>query len=86
MNKSKNAFEYTDNIYIEQAEYIQEASFKKWSATHPNEDIIIKKLSQSGAKVITGPRGCGKTTLMLKVYNRLIIKNSKKSFAYLCQF
>jgi energy-coupling factor transporter ATP-binding protein EcfA2 len=59
-------------VFIEQAEYLSFNSFNEWSANMQNESAIIKKLSQSGAKLITGPRGCGKTTLLLKVYNKLI--------------
>lgn len=59
-------------VFTEQAEYIPKQSFKKWTISHQNEVDIIKKLTQGGAKLITGPRGCGKTTLMLKAYNNLI--------------
>ncbi|MEZ9635251.1 hypothetical protein AB4299_18635 [Vibrio cyclitrophicus] len=59
-------------VFTEQAEYIPLQSFKKWTISHQNEVDIIKKLTQGGAKLITGPRGCGKTTLMLKAYNKLM--------------
>ena len=83
---AKEQISLFDNIFIEQAEYIKDEAFIKWSATHPNEENIIKKLSQSGAKVITGPRGCGKTTLMLKVYNRLLVKRGKIAFPIYVNF
>lgn len=60
-----------DSLFIEQAEYIAPEDFIQWSSDHPNEDTILRKLTQAGAKLLTGPRGCGKTTLMLKAYNRL---------------
>ncbi|MDM8561152.1 hypothetical protein [Candidatus Parabeggiatoa sp. HSG14] len=60
-----------ENIFIEQAEYIDETAFLKWSTEQPDENTIIRKLSQGGAKLITGPRGCGKTTLMLKTFHKL---------------
>ncbi|HCH5319420.1 TPA: hypothetical protein NKY54_000220 [Vibrio parahaemolyticus] len=59
-------------VFTEQAEYIPTKSFKKWTISHQNEVDIVKKLTQGGAKLITGPRGCGKTTLMLKAYNKLM--------------
>ncbi|EHK6027795.1 hypothetical protein HYO33_01985 [Vibrio parahaemolyticus] len=59
-------------VFTEQAEYIPIKSFKKWTISHQNEVDIVKKLTQGGAKLITGPRGCGKTTLMLKAYNKLM--------------
>lgn len=65
-----------DNIFIEQAEYLDSTSFEQLSADHPEENIILKKLSQGGAKLISGPRGCGKTTLMLKCYFNLCSKNA----------
>lgn len=66
-------------IFTEQAEYISDPLFKKWAVSHKNESSVIKKLCHGGAKLITGPRGCGKTTLMLKAYNKLI--RSKRSAA-----
>ncbi|MGW9685091.1 hypothetical protein [Flagellimonas sp. 2504JD1-5] len=68
-----------ENKFIEQAEYIPKEEFPLLSSIHPNEDVILKKLTQSGAKLITGPRGCGKTTLILKAYNMLL---SKKNSAF----
>lgn len=65
-------------IFTEQAEYLSVKAFTDWSTSVHNEAIIIRKLSQSGAKLITGPRGCGKTTLLLKVYNSLL-QNSDSS-------
>lgn len=67
-------------IFTEQAEYISTSSFEKWSISHPNERTILKKLTQGGAKLITGPRGCGKTTLMLKAYYKLC--DSKADFSF----
>lgn len=58
--------------FIEQAEYLDRQSFIQWGADHPDEAAILKKLTQGGAKLITGPRGCGKTTLILKAYNRML--------------
>ncbi|WP_318496512.1 ORC-CDC6 family AAA ATPase [Photobacterium leiognathi] len=63
-------------IFTEQAEYLSGSSFAKWSISHQNESDTLRKLTQAGAKLITGPRGCGKTTLMLKAFNKLM--NSKK--------
>lgn len=53
-------------VFVEQAEYINHADFNRWVVEHPREESIIKKLISPGAKLITGPRGCGKTTLLLK--------------------
>jgi ABC-type iron transport system FetAB ATPase subunit len=53
-------------VFVEQAEYINHSDFNRWVVEHPREEAIIKKLISPGAKLITGPRGCGKTTLLLK--------------------
>lgn len=75
-----------DSRFIEQAEYIPTSDFIEWSSEHPNEDFILKKLTQAGAKLLTGPRGCGKTTLILKAYNKLCQKNSKGAFPVYVNF
>lgn len=75
-----------ENIFIEQAEYINEDLFKKWNIDHPDEEVIVKKLSQGGAKLITGPRGCGKTTLMLKTYYKLCSQKRGSTLAIYVNF
>lgn len=54
--------------FIEQAEYIEREKFLALSAEHPQETGILKKLMGGGAKLLIGPRGCGKTTLMRKAF------------------
>jgi ABC-type iron transport system FetAB ATPase subunit len=54
------------SVFVEQAEYIRHADFGRWTVDHPQENIIVKKMTSPGAKLITGPRGCGKTTILLK--------------------
>jgi energy-coupling factor transporter ATP-binding protein EcfA2 len=60
------------NLFIEQAEYLEPESFSDWVIEHPHEEVILRKLTQAGAKLLTGPRGCGKTTLLLKAYRRML--------------
>jgi len=62
----------TTNLFVEQAEYLESAHFVEWTTAHPNEEVIQSKLIQSGAKLITGPRGCGKTTLLKKAYSEML--------------
>lgn len=62
---------YDEKVFTEQAEYIDNANLENWHIEHPNERLIMKKLCQGGAKLLTGPRGCGKTTLLLKAYNEM---------------
>ena len=54
--------------FLEQAEYINEEDFLSVTEEHPDEIAIIRRLSAGGAKLLVGPRGCGKTTLLLKTY------------------
>lgn len=65
-----------EQFFVEQAEYIEDEEFNKWSAVHPNEKNIIRKLTQGGAKLISGPRGCGKTTLLLKAKHAMLDDNA----------
>lgn len=60
------------NLFVEQAEYLELDRFDEWSTEHPDEEQILRKLSQGGAKLLTGPRGSGKTTLLLKAYHRML--------------
>lgn len=73
-------------IFTEQAEYLSGRSFKKWSISHQNEADTLRKLTQAGAKLITGPRGCGKTTLMLKAYNKLLSGPKSSAFPVYVNF
>lgn len=61
-----------DANFVEQAEYISEETFLALSAVHPDEESIVRRLSVGGAKLLVGPRGCGKTTLMLKAFYSLL--------------
>ena len=74
-----------DQVFVEQAEYLEDATFNEWHAEHPDEDKILRKLSQGGAKLISGPRGCGKTTLMLKGFH-LMLRNPDAAFPVYVNF
>ncbi len=58
--------------FIEQAEYLDPELFASLATEHPDEDAILKKLMGGGAKLLIGPRGCGKSTLMLKAFHSLL--------------
>lgn len=61
-----------EQVFVEQAEYLEDDVFTKWNASHPDEGVILRKLTQGGAKLISGPRGSGKTTLLKKAFHVLI--------------
>ncbi|GLU42090.1 MAG: hypothetical protein AB7E55_08965 [Pigmentiphaga sp.] len=58
--------------FIEQAEYIDTESFAELTIEHPREESILRKLMGGGAKLLIGPRGCGKSTLMLKAFHQML--------------
>ncbi|WP_143514947.1 hypothetical protein [Pseudomonas mosselii] len=58
--------------FIEQAEYIDTEKFAELTIEHPEEEAILRKLMGGGAKLLIGPRGCGKTTLMLKAFHQML--------------
>jgi len=58
--------------FIEQAEYIDTTSFAELTIEHPEEEAILRKLMGGGAKTLIGPRGCGKSTLMLKAFYKML--------------
>lgn len=68
-----------EQVFVEQAEYLEDSSFNQWHAEHPDEVKILRKLTQGGAKLISGPRGCGKTTLMLKGFHAML-HNAEAAF------
>jgi len=70
-NTLQERFAVDESIFIEQAEYIPELEMERWVQSHPSEKVFLKKLASAGAKLIVGPRGCGKTTLLLKSYTTL---------------
>lgn len=77
MAKKNTAAESGDELpfevnFIEQAEYIDTESFAELTIEHPEEESILRKLMGGGAKLLIGPRGCGKSTLMLKAFNQML--------------
>jgi len=61
-----------ESLFVEQAEYLDTAAFDRWFVEHPRENEILRKLKASGAKLLIGPRGTGKTTLMLKAMHEML--------------
>jgi energy-coupling factor transporter ATP-binding protein EcfA2 len=79
-------YDSTDDKFVEQAEYLDRPDFERWSEQHPDERAILLKLKGGGAKLLTGPRGCGKTTLMLKAYYGLLSSSSEGAFPVYVNF
>ncbi|WP_287020864.1 hypothetical protein [Cobetia sp.] len=88
---NKSRLEIEDELpleenFIEQAEYIDRVKFLKLATEHPNEVEILKKLMGGGAKLLIGPRGCGKSTLMKKAYYQLIEESSDRTLPVYVNF
>ncbi len=75
-----------DSNFIEQAEYISEQDFLLLNAEHPDQESIVRRLSASGAKLLVGPRGCGKTTLMLRAFYSLLRDTEAKTLPVYVNF
>jgi energy-coupling factor transporter ATP-binding protein EcfA2 len=90
-NQGKNTLDLSDEIpaeenFIEQAEYIDRERFVSLAAEHPYEAEIMKKLMGGGAKLLIGPRGCGKSTLMRKAYFNLLDDQSSRTLPVYVNF
>ena len=72
--------------FIEQAEYLPPDDFLAFSISHPREEEIVRKLISGGAKLLVGPRGCGKTTLMLKAFNEMLRNKSDSTLPIYVNF
>ncbi len=67
-------------IFIEQAEYLETEYFQQWTIEHPDEELILKKLSQAGAKLITGPFGDAvRQPYLLKAFHKLCKDNGERT-------
>ena len=51
------------SVFEERAENLSEAELRNWTVLTETEKQIIRKLTGPGAKLISGPRGSGKSTL-----------------------
>lgn len=60
------------NVFEQRAEYLSAEELLEWTKLSSKEEATVKKLMGSGAKLLVGPRGCGKSTLMRIAYFRLI--------------
>lgn len=67
---------FDSSEYEERADYLTDEQLLSWTANSEHFLHIQKKLIQVGAKLITGPRGTGKTHQMRCAYNTCI--NDKK--------
>lgn len=60
------------NFFEERAEHLSREELENWTVTSARDAQIISKLTGSGAKLLSGPRGCGKSTYLKRAYYSLI--------------
>ncbi|WP_157619819.1 hypothetical protein [Saccharothrix sp. NRRL B-16348] len=54
------------SLFEERAENLTQEEFEAWTAPTPHDEQILRQLQTQGPKLLSGPRGCGKTTLLLR--------------------
>lgn len=59
------------NIFEERAEFLSRADLVKWTRITAANRSTLAKLKGQGAKLLTGPRGSGKSSLMKAAYYEL---------------
>ncbi|MFM0192125.1 hypothetical protein PQQ65_03455 [Paraburkholderia strydomiana] len=65
-----------ENIFEERAENLSKEELSDWTMLTQKDKVSIRKLKGPGAKLLIGPRGCGKSTLMRVAYFQLLAENS----------
>lgn len=60
------------NVFEERAEYLSREELHEWTATTREDQAILNKLTGPGAKLLSGPRGSGKSTFLRRAYFRLL--------------
>ncbi|GAA1813734.1 hypothetical protein GCM10009812_03040 [Nocardioides marinus] len=60
-------------LFEERAEYLTDSQFDAWTAPSPHEAQVLRQLTSTGPKLLSGPRGCGKTTLMKRAQRNMRI-------------
>lgn len=63
-------------IFEERAEYLTREELYDWTATTKQDSHLLEKLKGPGAKLLTGPRGSGKSTVLLRAYYDLSRNNN----------
>lgn len=65
-------FDENESEYIERADYIETNQLIEWNVNNDFFSGIQRKLRGLGAKLLVGPRGCGKTHQMRLAYSSCI--------------
>ncbi len=71
-NVTKPPGEKLATVFEQRAEYLSKAELEQWTVYTPRDEALIQKLIGPGAKLLTGPRGSGKSTLFRTAYFRAL--------------
>ncbi|WP_371401116.1 hypothetical protein OHA10_24500 [Kribbella sp. NBC_00662] len=61
----------TGAIFEERAENLSIDQFSAWTEVSPFERSVLRQLTAQGPRLLSGPRGCGKTTLLKLAEGRI---------------
>lgn len=57
--------------FEQRAEHLSKEQLLEWTAETPHSEEILSKLCGTGAKLLIGPRGSGKSTFLKRAFHRL---------------
>lgn len=58
-------------LFEKRAEYLTDSQFDAWTAPAPHETQVLRQLTSTGPKLLSGPQGCGKTTMMKRAQRNM---------------
>lgn len=60
------------SVFEERAEYLSATDLEQWTVISPQDAQILSKLKGPGAKLLSGPRGCGKSSYLRRAYFEML--------------
>ncbi|BCJ61611.1 hypothetical protein [Micromonospora endophytica] len=60
------------SVFEERAEYLSEEDLRAWTQRTPRDSEILSRLIGPGPKLLTGPRGSGKSTYLRLAYFKML--------------
>ncbi|MEP3479718.1 MAG: zinc-ribbon domain-containing protein [Fuerstiella sp.] len=63
------------SVFEERAEYLSATELAEWTVELPQDSRILAKLKGPGAKLLSGPRGSGKSSYLRRAYFEMLDEN-----------
>ncbi|MFN6301230.1 MAG: hypothetical protein ACK42H_03475, partial [Planctomycetota bacterium] len=60
------------SIFEERAEYLSQTELSKWTVESAQDARVLTKLKGPGAKLLSGPRGSGKSSYLRRAYFEML--------------